>query len=525
MKAPHDFDRSPADHPVRAPTEEPAQGPPGSIRPGGGSNGGSGGGSGDGARSGSEPGAAGSVGARPSLRAMLASYDEEVQEGLRAVRAAGTGTETVRVLHNRLRQSIAVHDGVLESVLCRLLDELPGGTEVADRLRSGARRRARLLGRFDELSRNVAVHNVYPVSGDEIEDILDELDTSFAQHSYDETTRVGDLLEAAAQSTDPEVVAARMAVEARRTPTRVHAAVLEHPASAFRKRLYRFRDRASDWVDTHHGWKDPGDVPKSPRALQVEELKRQALMSPPSVHRLLAAHDAVVEGEIDALRRAAPGRERADAVHRLSAAVALHDSVVAGVLCPLLETVDGGEALAGALRRGSLRRFELQRRLRRQARGASWRQDGGSRRAELDTTLEALIESFHGHTTEETPRVCSVLGRLPGEVYRTRLSLFEDSLWPWYSQGPSLLAVHMALWAESAPTRAHPLLVHHPRRRLLRSLYHVVDHFRDYWNDSSLERWVFPGLPSRPFAGMSPPPAGRDAEEAPSPGGSAPDGP
>ena len=72
-----------------------------------------------------------------SLREMLAEYDHEVEKSLRSALQSTSGIGRVRVLHNTLRRSIAVHDAVLESALCPLLDNLPNGPAVADRLRLG----------------------------------------------------------------------------------------------------------------------------------------------------------------------------------------------------------------------------------------------------------------------------------------------------------------------------------------------------------------------------------------------------
>lgn len=117
--------------------------------------------------------------------------------------------------------------------------------------------------------------------------------------------------------------------------------------------------------------------------------------------------------------------------------------------------------------------------------------------------MEQMITLFGAHEREGTLEVSSLLAHLPDEAYRTRTSIWNDVMWPWYGEGPSLLALHMALWAGSAPTRAHPPLLRHPSSRILKSFYRVVDHFRDHWGDTWPERFFLPDLPARPFSRLS----------------------
>jgi hypothetical protein len=135
-----------------------------------------------------------------------------------------------------------------------LLDDLPGGRAVAERLRQGCHERADLLNRFRELTSGVAAHNVYNVSGEEMEQILEGLDRSFSRHSDNETTDVVGVLMASSASIDPDVVAARMALETHRAPTRSHRGTMRHPRSVVWEWLYHFWDKFDDWSDTHHGW-------------------------------------------------------------------------------------------------------------------------------------------------------------------------------------------------------------------------------------------------------------------------------
>jgi hypothetical protein len=124
-------------------------------------------------------------------------------------------------------------------------------------------------------------------------------------------------------------------------------------------------------------------------------------------------------------------------------------------------------------------------------------------RPEVDAIVEPLINSFVRHEKEETLEVTEVLERLPADAYRTKGSALSDFMWPWHSEGPGILALHMALWARRSPTRVHPLLVRHPTSRTLRSFYHLTDHFRDFWGESALERWLFTKTPLRPYSTMA----------------------
>ncbi len=435
------------------------------------------------------------------LRDLLATYDREVEASLRAATDADSGLARVRILHNALGRSIAVHDAILVAALCPMLERLPDGEAVAERLRRGCEERAVLLEEFDEVSRGVAAPNVYPVSGEVVERVLAGLRRSFTAHAEDETTRVGDVMEAAAASTDPDTLGALMALEARLAPTRTRVDMLRHPGSSLRKTIYRSVDRGHEWVDSHHGWTEPSALDASPRVAQVQELKRQAALPHPTVRGLLAAYDATIDQTIEGFVGAKGPLEKAEAAHRLSAAIALHDSVVGGTLCPLLGGVPGGEPLARALREECGQRAELQQAWTGFSADIAPEDLFERHEAEATARIAPLIESFQSHEREESLDVASLLETIPEESFRTMASPFEDAMWPWHGQGPALLAVRMAGWAKSAPSRAHPALVRHPSSRVLRSFFHLTDHFQDHWKDSALERWVFPHLPTRPFSG------------------------
>lgn len=453
-----------------------------------------------------EPGRPVRAAVRPSsLPDLLTGYEEEVRAAIRQTMEAETGTERVRALHNLLSPSVVVHDAVLESALCPVLDDLPGGSPLADRLRQGCRERGELLRRFERLSKGVAAPNVYPASGEEVEEILEGLHHSFEAHAHDETTSVGDVLASAVASTDLTAVVARMAMAARSAPTRFHAPSSAPGGSSLLNRLHRDRDRVADWVDTHHGWLDPRAARRSPRNAQVETLEGEAEGSIPtvSVREMLAGYDATIVETITELRDARDEGAKAEAAHRLNAAITVHDSVLGGVLCPLLDSVPGGEEAGARLREGCLERARLQEAwdaLVRRVPKEELFEDHGP---EVDEIIEPLIASFVRHQQTGTPEVADILEGLPAEAYRTKASPFWDFSWPWHSEGPDILALRMALWARSSPTRVHPLFVKHPASRTLRSWFHLTDHFRDFWGDTALDRWVVPKMPTRPLSTRS----------------------
>ena len=444
----------------------------------------------------------GKQGGQVPLRELLAGYDNEVQESLSSALATTTGTDRVRALHNRLLPSVAVHDAVLDSVLCPLLENLSGGSSLAERMRQGCRERAELLRRFESLTKGVAARNVYAASGEEIEGILEGLERSFEAHIHDETDELGDVLSSATASVDPDVVAARMAIETRRAPTRIHRATSAHPGSALLDSVYRWRDRIADWVDTHHGWSEA--EPRSPRTEQVEELEDEATKAPLTVGSLLSGYDATVDVLIDELRSAEGDLQKADVVHRLSAAITVHDSVLGGVLCPLVAAVPGGVGPAERLRQGCRHRAELLMAWKALSRGLPASDVFRLHHAEAEQIVESLIESFSSHEHEGSPEVVNLLERLPEKAYRHRTSPFADFMWPWHSDGPSVLALRMAMWARSSPTRPHPLFARYPSSRVLRSVYHFADHLSDSWRDTVLEGWLFPRLSARPFRDAGP---------------------
>lgn len=417
------------------------------------------------------------VPAEASLRGLLAHYDRRVQHALSQVSETRTGTDRVRALHV-LRWIVTAHDSVVASTLCPLLRELPSGAVVAERLRQGCEQRASLLGRFQSLSQGTDAHNVYPMFGPEIETILGELEESFDRHVDDETTRVGELLESAAASVSPEVIATRMAIEAGRAPVRAHRMTYRHPRAKMLRALFRGVDRVHDWNDSHHGWPSPRR-----QASQPVRPRRRYTPRPPSIPDLLSGYDETVESAIAELAEAEPeGPRWAAGAYRLGAAVAIHDSIVGGTLCQLLDAMPEGQAVAARLREGCHERAELLEEWNDLVRHASSPSDlFETRSADASRTIDELVASFRAHETDETRDVAAVIEQLRERHWRYGgTGLVSPYLLPvWPNPEPGVLAAHMALWADRAPTHPHRLLAGHPTNRWLRNAYRHADQLRD----------------------------------------------
>ncbi len=411
-----------------------------------------------------------------SLRDLLAHYDRSIQDVLDDAAATTTGTSRVRTMHV-LSRVLTAHDSVVGSTLCPLLHDLPGGPELAGRLREGCEHRESLLARFQSLSQGVNARNVYPVFGAEMEEILAELRQSFEQHVEDETTRVGELLDSASESVAPEVMAATMAIETRRAPARAHRMIYKHPTSRTLRAIYRSIDRVHEWNDSHHGWSSPGRQPAPPVRPQRTFSRR-----PPSIPDLLSGYDRTVESFITEVTGADPGGpKRAAAAYRLAAAIAVHDSIVGGTLCPLLEAVPESRPAASGLRGGCRERSRLLEEWSELTRHSSPSDLFTTRGEEANKIIDQLITSFRAHETHETDDVSAAIGHLRDRSWKyASTGLVSPYLLPeWPNPEPGVLAAHMALWAEKAPTRAHPLLTRHPTNRLLRDLYRRADRLRD----------------------------------------------
>lgn len=412
--------------------------------------------------------------AETSVAGLLAHHDQLVQKALSDVMETTTGTERVQALHV-LRGAVSAHDSVVGSALCPLLDGLPGGPEVSGRLRRGCAEREALLARFQALSEGTAPRNVYPVFGPEIEAMLGELERSLQQHVEDETTRVGELLEAAAGSISPEVVASKMVMEAGRAPARAHRATYRHPKSRTLRALYRGLDRMHEWNDSHHGW------PSTKREAFVGPVRPHPQITPlpPSIPDLLAGYDKTVEAIIAELADADQGPRRASAAYRLGAAVAIHDSIVEGTLCRLLDAVPESRAAAHTLRRGCQERARLLGKWNDLVKHASPSDLFETHAADADRIVDQLVASFEAHESNESEAVAAAVQQLRERPWKYRGTGSRNIMWVWPNPEPGVLAAHMALWAEKAPTRPHPFLSKHPTNRLLRNLYRYTDRLQD----------------------------------------------
>ncbi|MGC8514425.1 MAG: hypothetical protein ACP5P1_15545 [Acidimicrobiales bacterium] len=411
-----------------------------------------------------------------SLRELLASYDDDVREAFRDVADTTVGTSRVQALFV-LRRAISVHDSVVEAALCPLLEDLPNGSEVSEQLRQGCADRAKLLSRFQALTKGTEAHNVYPVFGAEIEQIIAELQRSFDRHVDAESTQVGDLLRRASESVSPEVLAAKMAIEARRAPIRAHHRTHQHPQSKISRTIQRSIDRMHDWSDSHHGW-SPTLPETSPPVRRPRNFDRH----PPSVPELLSGYDETVEAIVTELANGdLSPTERARAAYRLGAAVAVHDSILGGTLCRLLEEVPEGQAAAALLRDGCRKRESLLHEWNTLIEHSSPSDLFETKAAEANRIIDQLVTSFESHKTHETADVSAVIEQLQQRPWKYHgiglISIDQTPVWP--NPEPGSLAAQMALWAERSPTHPHPLLHRHPTNRFVRDLYRYADRRRD----------------------------------------------
>ena len=431
------------------------------------------------------------------LLELLASYDQEVEAAFAETLEVSTGTEKVQLLY-KLRHMIALHDAVLTDVLCPLLSELPQGREVAERLCEGCNERRTLLQSFQALTVGIAARNVYAASGPEIERILTELEASFRRHTEIETVEVAQVLEESAASTDPDVLAARMALEVRRAPTFAHRRT---PRSALLKTLYHYMDSYREWMDAHHGWRY---VPAARREVRSEERSttpaaaagagaeerwvprepepvRHGFAPPapprphvwdevgprppwlggkngttPSIGEVLESYDRAVDEIIEELRAARTVSERVESLNRLEVVISIHDSVLSGTLCPLLRSLPGGGPFADRYEEGTTRRAELSKKLDELLRTRPDAVDAYREHADaVEDTVEQLLASFRRHEGEESASVTEFLSGLPKTpATPTELTTASgDRVGPWPSTDPATIATVMALYAERAPAR------------------------------------------------------------------------
>ena len=425
------------------------------------------------------------------LLELLASYDQEVEAAFAETRDVSTGTEKVQLLY-RLRHMITVHDAVLADVLCPLLSSLAQGREVAERLQEGCRERNELLQSFQALTIGVTPRNAYAASGAEIERILTELQASFRRHTEIETVRVAEVLESSEAGTNPDALAARMALEVRRAPTFAHRRTRQSELS---KALYRYIDRVREWADARHGWRyvpasrreEQGTTPAAPSETasgerwvpREPEPVRHGLAPPPprrhvweevgprppwlggnraipSIGEVLQSYDRAVDKIVEELRAATTVSQRVESLSRLEVAISIHDSVLTGTLSPLLRSLPGGEPFADRYEQGAKRRAELSKKLDELLRTRPDAVEAYREHADaVEDNIEELLTSFRHHEGDESASVTEFLSGFP-KTPATPSELTTatgDRVGPWPSTDPATIATVMALYAERAPAR------------------------------------------------------------------------
>jgi hypothetical protein len=210
---------------------------------------------------------------------------------------------------------------------------------------------------------------------------------------------------------------------------------------------------------------------------------------PPSIRRLLADYDSSIEVMIGELDLVDTGLDRVRSFHRLQAAISIHDSVLRGVLCPLLESLPGGTPLATQLREGCEVRGKSLRSWERLIHGVEADELYDSNRDVVEDIIEALVDSFEQHKSVESADVTSFLENPPEIPRKIRgdrtLSLLWGSgprTWIWPDPHPGMVAAYTDLWAETAPLRVHYLTTRYPTNRLLKRAFKGADRWNDWRN-------------------------------------------
>lgn len=352
------------------------------------------------------------------------------------------GLDLVRVLREAVGPAVGMPETGPREGVCPILNGLPDGLALADRVRCGHDRKSELLQSFQALSSEVAPHNLYPVAGTEAEQVIEALSISLRESET-------------GQRADCDLCG-------------------------------RVIESLAGWRQAHFGPRHYDRSSRSPRSEIVKALKSEAHGEAPSVRRVLEVFDGSVARFADDLGAASTGAERERAGERLLAAVAIHDSVESGVLCPILKRAQGGGPLAARLHEGFAFHALLQRSWEESKRegGPSVARDVSGEGAEQ--ILDVLVESFQAHRLDDMAEVARFLEALPASAFRTRWSPLDDVLWPWHSGGAALLAIRMALWADSAPSRAHAVTLKHPSSRTLRSFTHVAENVFDHRDRGSI---------------------------------------
>ncbi len=177
---------------------------------------------------------------------------------------------------------------------------------------------------------------------------------------------------------------------------------------------------------------------------------------------LLASYDQEVEAAFAETLEVSTGTEKVQLLYRLRHMIALHDAVLAGVLCPMLSSMPQGREVADHLREGCNERGKLLQRFQMLSIGVAARNVYAASGPEVERILTELRSSFRRHSEIETVEVVRAL---------------ESS---GASTDPGVLAARMDLEVRRAPTFAHRRV---PRSGLLKAVYRYVDRYRE-WVDA-----------------------------------------
>lgn len=357
------------------------------------------------------------------------------------VTTSSIGLDLVRLLRDGMSPAVGAHDAVAKEGVCPILSGLPDGSPLANRVWCLQDRKSELLQAFQGLSSEVAAHNLYPVAGAEAEQVIEALSISLREDGAGE-----------------------------RLECDLCGRVLEGLAG---------------WRQEHIGRRQDHGPARSPRSEIITALRRADYGEPPSARRVLEVFDDTVARFVAELGSVSTDAERNAAGQRLMTAVAIHDSVESGILCPILKRAPGGGPLAARLHEGFAFHALLQRSWEEIKSEGAPDNGQGVRGDGAERVLEALVGSFEAHQHDDMAKVTRFFEDLPAGAFRTRRSPLDDIMWPWHSEGAALLAIRMALWADSAPTRAHAVTLKHPSSRALRSVTHLADNFLDHRDRAS----------------------------------------
>ncbi len=188
-----------------------------------------------------------------SVRDLLVSYDKEISELIEIATDSNSASNRLYVL-GQLRHSVAIHDSVIQSVLCPILEELPNGRHTSTPLLSDTQRRSALLEQLRQATLGPSPYALYDRNVAEIDRIVSNIRVNFQQHDTAESVDVGWLLEESSTNTDPDVLAARLALEARRIAGRTSPFSGRRTQTTIRGRMSEYLDDLLEGHSGYHGW-------------------------------------------------------------------------------------------------------------------------------------------------------------------------------------------------------------------------------------------------------------------------------